>query len=44
MVHIHTEKFRRCVEAVRKSKYDGKRYNPFAVCTVAVKKPFLKRK
>jgi len=34
LVHIHTKKFRRCVEEVRK-KAKGK-YNPYAVCMKAI--------
>jgi hypothetical protein len=41
MVHIHTKKFERCVKEVG-AKSPG--YNPYAVCTASVKKPFLKRK
>lgn len=43
LVHIHTKKFRRCVEEVSKSKYNKGKYSPYAVCMVSVKKPFIKR-
>jgi hypothetical protein len=41
--HIHSEKFRRCVKKVSESRYDGRVYNPYAVCMASVKKPLLSR-
>jgi hypothetical protein len=35
--HIHSAKFRRCVREVSESRYDGRKYNPYAVCSASIK-------
>ena len=43
---LHTAKFRRCVKEVSESPYDGRKYNPYAVCFSAIgrKGSLLKKK